>query len=70
MDQKLLLRQQMRREMDDEIVQRTKSIKLRSQGLEWRPKAEKPWAQKRRVFRWLCWHTVILGSTTLWTATA
>ena len=32
-------------------------IKLRSQGLELRPKAEKPWAQKHQVFRWLCWHT-------------
>ena len=32
MDEKLLLRQRMRQEMDDEIVQRTKSIKLRSQG--------------------------------------
>jgi hypothetical protein len=28
------------------------SIKPRSRGLELRPKAEKPWAQKHRVFRW------------------
>ena len=33
-----------------------KSIKLRSRGLELRPKAERQWAHKHRVFHWLCSH--------------
>ena len=48
MDQKPLLRQQMRQEMDDEIVQRT----IIHQAKVARLRVAAQWAHKHRVFRW------------------